>query len=885
MITDDHKTHPGPNASQQSHIARQPQMAGLSGASVFPQGPDNYHSAVPFARNAFSATDLPRINQHFDLGLPNPARQFAMPQESSETTSATLTPRNLSRPASPTLQTGQQSKRRKASGSSRIRNDLMMTKFSNTPMTSPASTTSIAPPQGASFVGSSRAGSFSPNYAEPPGFSFPTASLQYTNTKPPTPTTANGGFLPQVAWTQRSQSMENLTQNVLSAASSALPSRVPSPRMANGLSQPNPLAQSNGLPQANGYPQNTGFSQHAQMLTNSLHSVNATSMPQQNPVILNLNPSEGPITGGIQVTCLGTGFSQGLEVMFGDARATTTTYWGENALVCLVPPAVQAGTVAVTFKHHYDQNVKLPSERQKYFKYIEDDQQELMRLMLTIMGRNFSTNNNGSPRDILGEVRQIAQRTLATGTAPVHNGGSSQDKESQRQIASPTLSMPKAEMEEVLITCLEQMDLDEGPGQANLNFRGPNGQAMLHLTASLGYYRVAAGLLARGAHPDIRDNNGMSPMHMASLHTNVRIIRKLRSAGSDPTLRSLNGFTPADMTDTQEVQEAINALDQHTRSWSAVATPTTGLSRAPSVLSRASSTADCDYTGFPHGQAAKFENIDLYTNHPVTPVQMRARSRRSSLKTEDQDSSDMTQTSLNPNASQLATQSALTAWRDQLSMQIQQFQQTVHRALPPLPNLPDYQDYPVVRRISSLVPQRNTQLVSETERRNHAKETDYHWWELLTGVASSPPAYEDIFPDKSQEDSTKKKAPIMQAAGEAFMDQKCEEMFDHAGSSSVMETVRIGSRGLTQQQQDRLRSAHAQKIKRLRSDRNLFFIWVSPPSKPMRFFLLINLQIPLLILVVLAMLKDRAPQLLYAASQTYSYLHDQLPGQIVDEVM
>ena len=885
MITDDHKTHPGPNASQQSQMAQQPQMAGLPGAGAFPQGPDHYHPAIPFARNAFSATDLPRINQHFDLGVPNPTRQFAIPQESSETTSATLTPRNLSRPASPTSQTGQQNKRRKASGSSRIRNDLMMTKFSNTPMTSPASATSIAPPHGPSFAGSSGNGNFSPNYAEPPGFSFPPGPLQYTNTNPSTPTTANSGFLPQMAWTQRSQSMENLTHNVMSAASSALSSRVPSPRMVNGVPQPSSIAPSNGLPHVNGYPQNTAFSQHAQMLTNSLHSINTTSVPQQTPVILNLNPSEGPIAGGIQVTCLGTGFSQGLEVMFGDARATTTTYWGENALVCLVPPAVQAGTVAVTFKHHYDQNIKLPPERQKYFKYVEDDQQELMRLMLTIMGRNFSTNNSGTPRDILGEVRQIAQRTLANGTTLGPNAGSCQGTDNQRQIAYSAISTSKAEMEEALIKCLEQMDLDEGPGRANLNFRGPNGQAMLHLAASLGCYRVAAGLLARGAHPDIRDNNGMSPMHMASLHRNVRIIRKLRSAGSDPTLRSLNGFTPADMTGAQEVQDAINALDQHTRSRSAVATPITGPSRASSVLSRASSTGDCDYTEVSYSQATKIEDLDLYTSHPVTPAQMRARSRRNSLKAEDRNPSDTRQTGLNTDASQLATQSALTAWRDQLSMQIQQFQQTVHRALPPLPNLPDYQDYPVVRRISSLVPQRNAQLASETETRNHAKETDYHWWELLTGVTSSPPAYEDIYPDKSSKGLTDTKTPIALAAGEAFMDQKCEAMFDHVESSSVMETVSIGKRGLTQQQQDRLRLAHAQKIKRLRSDRNLFFIWVRSTSQLTRHSPLTTLQIPLLILVVVAMLKDRAPQLVYAARQTYSYFHDRLQGRAIEEIM
>ena len=835
MITDDHKTHPGLNTSQHPQTAQHPaighqaQIAGLHGSVAFPQGPVNYHPAAPFARNAFSATDLPRFNQHLDPGVANSNHQFTTPQASLDTTtSTTLTPRNLSRPASPISQASQQNKRRKASGTHRIRSDLMMTKFSNTPVASPASTVSVAPPYGAPFTGSSGNGNFSPNYAESPGFSFPSGPLQYTNTNPSTPTTANNGFIPQMGWTQRSQSMENLSHNVMSAASSALSSRVPSPRMVNGVPQPSHLGQSNGPPHVNGYGQNAAFSQHAQMLTSSLHSVNATSVPQPNPVILNLNPAEGPIAGGIQVTCLGTGFSQGLEVMFGDARATTTTYWGENALVCLVPPAVQAGTVAVTFKHHYDQNIKLPAERQKYFKYVEEDEQEIMKVMLTIMGRNFHMNNGGSPRDILGEVRQLAQRTIATSATSKSNNGASQCRHDQGQTSCPAMFTSKVDMEEVLMKCLEQMDLDEGPVPANLNFRGPNGQALLHLAASLGYYRVSAGLLARGAHPDIRDNNGMSPLHMASLHHNVRIIRKLRSAGSDPTLRSLNGYTPAEMTRAQDVQNAINALEQHSRSRSAVATPVAGLSRASSILSRASSTGDCDYAELPFGQARRNDDLDLYRSHPVTPAQLRARSRRNSFRAEDHDPSDVTQTGIATNPSQLVAQSALTAWRDQLSQQIQQVQQTVHRALPPLPNLPGYQDYPVVRRISSLVPQRTAHPGSESESRSHAKETDYHWWELLTGAASSPPAYEDIYPDKSRNGSVSTTGPMMLAAKEAVVDQKCETMFDHVASSSIMETVSIGSKGLTQEQQDRLRSAHAQKVKRLRSDRNLFFIWVSP---------------------------------------------------------
>ena len=97
--------------------------------------------------------------------------------------------------------------------------------------------------------------------------------------------------------------------------------------------------------------------------------------------------------------------------------------------------------------------------------------------------------------------------------------------------------------EAAVLKCLDLIDLDDSPFQAHLNLQRPNGQSMLHISASLGFHRLVAGLLARGANPDLRDRNGMSPMHMAALHGHSNIVRRLRLAGGDPTLRSLLGFT------------------------------------------------------------------------------------------------------------------------------------------------------------------------------------------------------------------------------------------------------------------------------------------------------------------------------------------------------
>jgi hypothetical protein len=179
----------------------------------------------------------------------------------------------------------------------------------------------------------------------------------------------------------------------------------------------------------------------------------------------------------------------------------------------------------------------------------------------------------------------------------------------------------------------------------------------------------------------------------------------------------------------------------------------------------------------------------------------------------------------------------MTAFRDQLAAQIQHFQQTMHLNLPNLPQmptlpmmptLPDYQAYlptnPMVRRISN--------LVGNNRPDGAAKEQDYRWWDLFSGtVPAAPPAYEDIFP---QGDVDTKRASAVQAAADTVADNKCAEIFDQAESSTTAQkrpvlvgTVRIGQKHtITREQQDQLRLAHAKKVKKLRSDRNLFFIWV-----------------------------------------------------------
>jgi len=804
IITDDHKTHAPPNTmSPQNPLF--PEQIPFPGSGVFQQGP-----GLPFLpRNAVSATDLQTMHHHYHSQSSQDI-PLTRPQQFSHTTSTSMTPRNLSRQVSPSAPSGPQNKKRKGSGSTRMLSDLTMTKLDptrseNLPSAGfPSVGQSIAPSMGG-------APGFSPNYAPPHGLSMPSMPPMPSQfgTNPPTPSAASSILLSAA---QRSQSMENLQglPNFFSAPTSARPSRVPSPTAS---------AQANRMPQS-----------HAQILANSLSAVPGSSNNQRLPVIHKLTPGECSKSGGIEVTCLGSGFRQGLEVMFGDSRATTTTFWGSSALVCLVPPAVQAGVVAVTFKHNYEQNLPSPPKQQPYFRYNDDDEQELIKHALALLNRQFAL----APGETSDVARQIIQ---IYGNNSSYMGGMSSGNELGNQGSTyHASSSGEMDVQSAVVRCLEMVDLDDRPYQASLNYQGPTGQSMLHLSASLGYYRLAAALLVRGADVDLRDNNGMAPIHFASLNGHVQVVRKLLSAGADLTQRSLSGLRPAHMATSPQVLDFFDSIDYEHRSRSSMATPISQRSRNSSVRSLRSSHSVSRIAQLNRHSTGPLVNDpsddEGPLGRPLTPSHLRALSRRASFTDAVGAPNDVSKNSLTAEASVFASNVALSAWLDQALAQIQQLQQSVHRALPPIPNLPDYQANPVVRRISSLVPQRSPRPDTDDAAPSKLKEADYRWWELLTGTASSPPAYEDIYPDKSQQDRIEKEPSALRAPGEAFMDQKCEAVYEQPESSSVMETVNIGRGGLTKQQEERLRSAHARKVKKLRSDRKLFFIWVSSSLDP-----------------------------------------------------
>ncbi len=360
MITDDHKTHNAPPPAPTSNPSL-PNAPQLPGAGVFSTAGMDLSGSQAMGPKMFkqslSTTDLQGLQHNFNPNFPMTSSHnpFTVPPAISSNTSATLTPRNLSRPASPTGFSGP-SKRRKQSGSGKIPSGLTMTRLET-----------LQPHGGSSTVpNTATASSFAPNFMNATSDRFPMPSRQPTyGTNPPTPDSNDNGFMTAI---NRSFSMENLPrQAMMSAPSSRQPSR------------PGSAGSNRNSFSAD---QNT-----SQQLANQLFGGQTRRPP---PLIHKLVPAEGSITGGTEVTLLGNGFYQGLEVMFGDTEATTTTFWGEKCLNCITPPALQAGTVAVVFKHEHHQYSSMQQQsqvRHSLFTYINDREVEMYRLALKTVGK------------------------------------------------------------------------------------------------------------------------------------------------------------------------------------------------------------------------------------------------------------------------------------------------------------------------------------------------------------------------------------------------------------------------------------------------------------------------------------------------------------------
>ena len=803
MITDDHKTHPIASLNAQpDHV------------EVI--GPSTQLQQVPPPAQDMGNGSIPRGPV---------ARRTTPPTTNGNARVA----RNLSRPASPS-QGGPAKKRKSSSSGPRVPNSLTMTKME----TSSPPASQQAPPQGQApntqmSGATSPFGANAPGFVQPePMFMSPTSQNNQFNTNPPTPS-ANDQHQQQPFFNgHRSASMDNLAMAQLySAPPSSHPSRAPSPSsLMNGIHQHQPNI-SQGM--ANG------------VMSMPMSGAGAGPTPVINKII----PMEGPKVGGVEVTILGREFWNGMVVYFGAQKAQTTTFWSDCSVVCLLPPSPVSGIVPVTCDRPHNSQAVNWSNPPALFKYIDDSENQLMRLALACIGGKM----NGKDLDISQVARQVLDKHMSSMGGGGGGGPSGEPPSGGAMFNQAGLNEG---MEMQLLKCLDVIDLDDSPFMAELDRKNSTGHTMLHLACSLGYRRLVAALLARGANPNALDNGHCTPLHIAALHSQPEIARRLMLNGANYRIRSLSGLTPLDMAETGAVTRAIRYSEPRARSQSgdlshSRASSASSLRSMWEPLSRVSTREHEDIAPIDDGEESpEYTTGDFEDEDPDENVYLSMR-RPSSLRAEQDKhllrrnlQQDLDEDSPAPNA---ITAALKEHFQQQLN-QIQQsmalhFQNLPHLPqMPHMPVLPDYQAYlqqaPFMRRMTQYMPGMSGSRPESQD--GQESKMDHRWWDLsslMNNSSAPPPAYEEIFPEK---DLDTKQASAAQAAAEAEADAKCTTLYDQTSASTtesehkveIPRILKIGRKNaITREQQEQFLRAREEKLKRLSNDRNLFFIWVS----------------------------------------------------------
>lgn len=737
LITDDHKTNP-------PQLQMGTQVYGYEGGTYPQPGmPTSYsmvdlqsHGMTPFSTSR-STGNLQALGFGAQFNPHSHIHQLPTSGLTSQATSATMTPNNLSRPASPTgaQQAGPNKKRKSSSFHRRVPSGLTMTPRVDTsqpPSSGLPSAMSMTSPFSPTGAGLGNAG-------DHPYITLPYngGQAQYHGSGPPTPN-ENGPFVFNNQAVNRGLGRESAQnyQAFYSAPSSAHQSRASSPAQQSG---PNLAAYA----RQHIHAQSHSMTNRPNLFVAQAGQASSGADPEPSPPMINkVIPAEGPVTGGQEISIHGSGFYNGMQVMFGDHLATATTFWSEKSLLCVVPPG-RAGPVGITL---------VPS---------------------SAMG-------------------QLASPTRVH--PPIYTY---KDEES------------KAQMMEMALRFISQKQTGSAEQWQQMTQLNANAYISQHM--------------GRGQmHTQGYDGN-MLASAPAQLEESILHWLNHQRRGSRPSLHPRQ--SSASVRSTKE-------------SW------------------------DISSASFYESDAEESEQVDGLAAQSQLPA-----SRRSSahaLRLEHTLSKDRQQLP------------ATIAWRDSLAAQIHHLQQNVHWNIPAfqfpvLPPLPECQEN-VVRRISSLVPGRTSSrsasppVGTPKHDQNTTQVGEPRFWDFFSSVQSPasapPPAYEDIFPDKTSKPSAMtKQMSAARAVTDAVADQKCAELFD------CSPTLPASSRA----------PPLSAKADRKDAVNNLSFLWVSYVTSRTSKISADPAQIPLVLAIVTSIIMHLAMPYIFAQlSHTLAFLRAQM---------
>ena len=230
------------------------------------------------------------------------------------------------------------------------------------------------------------------------------------------------------------------------------------------------------------------------------------------PIISRVIPMEGPLIGGIDVTVLGSNFHNNLGCLFGDQLSPLTHFWGPTTLICVLPPAYTAGTVAVTLTNWDGFTCVDPKNETVFFTYKDDCDKTLLELALQVVGVQLTGR--------IEEAKDVAMRIMSS------HSSNTDETPSQQAPMSLESSLP-CPIEELVIRALSNVFSIPIRSESILSLHNSTRHTMLHIAAFKGYERLLDFLLRYQISVNLQDKNGNTALHLAILSGRVSTIELL----------------------------------------------------------------------------------------------------------------------------------------------------------------------------------------------------------------------------------------------------------------------------------------------------------------------------------------------------------------------
>lgn len=286
-----------------------------------------------------------------------------------------------------------------------------------------------------------------------------------------------------------------------------------------------------------------------------------SSLPTLIPSIHKVIPGQGSISGGIEITLLGSNFKPGQIVEFGENMALSSQVWNSTTMVTFLPPAAKPGQVIVTVRdpspnsrhsnriannnNNGNESVSrsssisddiLSNKSGPVFTYIDDSDKQIIELALQIVGLKM----NGKLDDPRNIARQIVD---STNQNSANNNNQQSYSNHQSSGNNYMLNDNQTDTERLLI------DIINGTKEFNFTLRDEMGRTMLHYSCLKGYKYLTKLLVDESSHGlcQREDNFGFLPIHFAAINGSVDIINLVSDIHSASTSMTQNGYTSNDL--------------------------------------------------------------------------------------------------------------------------------------------------------------------------------------------------------------------------------------------------------------------------------------------------------------------------------------------------